>query len=542
MNDAPKNFASFKLDSTLLAAVSALGFETPTPIQAEAIPILLEGRDVIGRARTGSGKTAAFGLPLLQSIDPSKNVQALILAPTRELAIQVSRALKELCGDHDARILSIYGGASYQPQLKALKRGVSIVVGTPGRVIDMMDRGALDVSGVEFFVLDEADEMLNMGFIDDIEKIMRRLPKQKQVALFSATMPGAIQKVAAKYLRKPVEVQVEDSALSVDHIDQTFMKVPSRKKSETLLRLLATQGAEGTLVFAKTRVRVAETAIKLVSEGIAADALHGDMDQRARERVLSALRSKKLDVLVATDVAARGLDVNHLTHVINFDLPQDAETYVHRIGRTGRAGREGTAVTLVEPREWGRSRNYARTVGVRFVDADVPTQRDVLQAQKDDLRDRLGAKILEPGRAEAVKWLVKLKDDNDWSIEDIAVAAIRLLEEEVGVELGAEVPESDDSDSDARANFDDLNECEVVIGRGRRDRLRAGDIVGVFTNELGVSADQIGRITLGSRETYVGLPRQVADRLVKKHPSALFRGKTAQISHNSKRSKRGKKG
>ncbi len=526
MSDTPKNFAEFDLHPSLVKATQVLGFEVATPIQVAAMPPLLDGRDVIGRARTGSGKTAAFGLPLLNSITDAPGVQALVLAPTRELAVQVAAAIQELRGDLDARIVTIYGGASYKPQLRGLKAGASIVVGTPGRVIDMMERGALKIGGVRYFVLDEADEMLKMGFIDDIERVMQNLPEKRQVALFSATMPAAIKKVAQTYLTDPIEIQVEDSALSVDHIDQTFMRAPRRLKDEALLRLLATQRAEGTLVFCRTKARCAETAAMLVSKGVMADAIHGDLDQRARERVLDGLRSKALDVVVGTDVAARGLDVEHLTHVINYDLPHDAETYVHRIGRTGRAGREGDATTLVEPGEWRRAKQIAKTVGVKFDQVEVPTESDVEDAQRMELRDKLAEKMLEPGRGDAAEWLVHLKRENDWSIEEIAIAAVRLLEDDIGLEIEG------DAAIEPEQNYEDVNEVEVVVTLGRRDHIRPGDIVGVFTNELGILASHIGRISFGSHRAFIGLPKPVAEKLLADHSHAEFRNKRARILPN----------
>ena len=528
MSDTTKKFAEFDLNESLLRATENLGFEEATPIQTAAIPPLIEGRDVIGRARTGSGKTAAFGLPLLNGITDAPGVQALVLAPTRELAIQVASALEQLRGGMRAKIVTIYGGASYRPQLRGLKAGASIVVGTPGRVIDMMERGALKVGGVRYFVLDEADEMLKMGFIEDIETVMARLPEKRQVALFSATMPRQIKKVAQTYLNSPIEIQVEDSALTVDHIDQTFIRVPRRQKPEALLRLLATQRAEGTLVFCRTKAGCAETAAMLMGKGISADAIHGDLDQRARERVLDGLRSKVLDVVVGTDVAARGLDVQHLTHVINYDLPQNAEIYVHRIGRTGRAGKEGNATTLVEPGEWRRSKQFAKQVGVKFDDVQIPTESDVEDAQRMELRDRLEEKMIEPGRGDAAEWLVKLKKDNDWSIEEIAIAAVRLLEDDIGLDI-------DGGTIDANPDYGgDINEVEVVLGRGRRDRIRAGDIVGVFTNELGVPSNLIGRITLATTRAFVGLPASVATRILAEHSQIMIRNKPTWVQPNTK--------
>jgi ATP-dependent RNA helicase DeaD len=359
-------FDAFGLDPRLLSAIAAMGFSEPTPIQSEAIPVLLSGRDVVGRARTGSGKTAAYGLPLLERVKTGgRKVRALVLAPTRELAVQVAEALSACAADLPVRLATIYGGVPYAPQFAAL-REASVVVGTPGRVIDHMDRGSLDLSGVEVAVLDEADEMLRMGFVEDVERILGAMPSTRQTALFSATMPERIQAIARSHLTRPVEVQVEDSSVVVDHIRQRWIRVPDRFKLEALLRILAAESHEGTLVFARTRVACAEIAEALLEEGVTADALHGDMSQQARERVLNRLRARQLAVVVATDVAARGLDVAHLTHVVNFDLPEDLEGYVHRIGRTGRAGRSGLAITLAQPEDAHKIRQIERFTAQRL--------------------------------------------------------------------------------------------------------------------------------------------------------------------------------
>ena len=348
-----------------MTSVSTLGFwshpgswiRDTTPIQSRAVPVLLEGVDVVGRARTGSGKTAAFGLPLLHRLqDGGKTVRALILAPTRELAIQVGEALESFATNLPIRVTTIYGGASYGPQLKALKKGVDIVVGTPGRVIDHIERGTLDLSQVEVLVLDEADEMLRMGFIEPVEFVLSSVPDDRQIALFSATMPPAIQKIAKRFLVKPVILPVEDDG--VEHIEQSYLRVTQRKKPAALTRVLLGTARGTTLVFARTRASCAKVADVLLKSGIAADAIHGDMNQAARERVIAKLKSKTLRVLVATDVAARGIDISHITHVVNYDLPGDNESYVHRIGRTARAGKEGAAISFVTRLKNGVYSNY----------------------------------------------------------------------------------------------------------------------------------------------------------------------------------------
>jgi ATP-dependent RNA helicase DeaD len=368
--DPPSGFAAFALDERLRKAIGGLGFEKPTPVQAEAIPPLLEGRDVIGRARTGSGKTAAFGLPLLERVKDGGGARALILAPTRELAIQVGNALRSFAKNiKGLQIATIYGGAPYPPQLKALRAGATIVVGTPGRVIDHLDRGTLNLSNLEFFVLDEADEMLRMGFIDDVEKLLAATPEERQIALFSATMPERIRGVAKKYLKNPHRVEVEGHGMTVDHISQQWIYVPYRFKMDAIVRLLRGVARGTTLVFARTKAACGDINDRLTREGFNIDALHGDLSQPARDQVMKRMRARRLRIVVATDVAARGLDVEHIEHVINFDIPDDAEIYVHRIGRTGRAGREGKAITFVTPRERGRLRDFERRLRAKITHA-----------------------------------------------------------------------------------------------------------------------------------------------------------------------------
>ncbi|HMR73488.1 MAG TPA: DEAD/DEAH box helicase, partial [Polyangiaceae bacterium] len=334
----PIKFADFEIDPRLIATVQELGFDEPTPIQAQAIPDLLRGHDIIGRARTGSGKTAAFGLPLLERVkEGSAGVQALVLTPTRELAVQVTKALSSYATKLPVRLVTLYGGVAYGPQLSALRKGVSVVVGTPGRVLDHMHKGTLDISKLEMLVLDEADEMLRMGFIDDVEEVLSQCPVDRQIALFSATLPPPIRTIANKYLNGPIEVQVEQRAHTTKHITQRWLVVPQAHKLDALSRVLADQPHGATLIFARTRAGCADTAAALSARGFAVDALHGDLNQSARELVLNRLRNGRLDTVVATDVAARGLDLEPFNHLVNLDLPTELESYVHRIGRTGRA-------------------------------------------------------------------------------------------------------------------------------------------------------------------------------------------------------------
>lgn len=522
------DFHQFALDPSILRAVEELGFEQPTPIQEEAIPPLIEGRDLIGGARTGSGKTAAYGLPLVQRVREGGPVRAVVLVPTRELALQVSDALSTFAEYLEIDILTIYGGTSYRRQLRGLKQGATVVVGTPGRVVDLMDRGALELGGVEYFVLDEADEMLQLGFLEDVERVIDALPTHRQIALLSATVPDDLREIAAAHLSEPVEIQVEESTLTVDHIQQTFVEVDHHDKNRALLRLLRGTAARGTLVFVKTRARAAQTAAMLVENGLAADALHGDLSQSDRERVLGRLRAKVLDVVVATDVAARGLDVGHLSHVINFDMPRNAQRYVHRIGRTGRAGRKGTAITMMIPRERRQKRELERDLDTEFQMMTLPTDAEIEKARKARIESRLRDQMDSPQLPETLQWLRRLGGNHGWSSGDVASAAILALQAELDSGF-TEVSSTGEPEF-----YEDINEREIVISLGRKDGIRPADIVGHFTNDLGVPAEEIGLIKLGARRAFVGLPGDVADRLVRDHPTITLRGQRAELRPNER--------
>jgi ATP-dependent RNA helicase DeaD len=441
-------FASFALDPRVLDAIARLGFTEPTPIQAATIPALLSGDDIIGRARTGSGKTAAFGLPLVEKVKAGpRGVKALVLAPTRELALQVTEAIRSYARGLPVRVVTIYGGAAYRPQLQALAHGVPVVVGTPGRVLDHMERGSLDLSGVEMLVLDEADEMLRMGFIDDVEKVIAATPETRQIALFSATMPHAIKKVADAHLRNPKEIQVESAALTTHHIEQRGVAVPQRFKLDALARILAAEDRDATLIFARTRAGCQETADALSQRGLSVDALHGDLSQQARERVLSQLRTGRIDILVATDVAARGIDVERITHVINYDLPDDHEGYVHRIGRTGRAGRAGVAISLVTPRETYRIRSLENALKEKIERFDVPTDAEIDARRRARLVEQIRKASAEGNSPAIAAVLEALSVDSD--LETVALGALRLLADRAGIELATIV--SDQPPSWARS-------------------------------------------------------------------------------------------
>ncbi|MBN2798383.1 MAG: DEAD/DEAH box helicase [Deltaproteobacteria bacterium] len=521
------SFSDLALDPRLLAAISRLGFDEPTPIQAEALPPLLEGRDLIGGARTGSGKTAAFGLSLLERVkDGGDHVRALVLAPTRELAVQVTRALESFAEDlPQVRMTTIYGGVSIVEQLRQLHRGVHVVVGTPGRVLDHLGRGTLDLSKVEMVVLDEADEMLRMGFIEDVESILNQTPEGRQVALFSATMPDQIRKIASSYLKDPVEARVEEKTLTVDHIEQRWLRVPERYKVDALVRVLAGESWGTTLVFARTRASCAEVADALAQRGFAVDALHGDLAQSSRELVLKRLRSGGLKLVVATDVAARGIDVEHITHVINYNLPDETESYVHRIGRTGRAGRVGKAISLVTPKERRQLRDIQTQLKVNIVSMTVPSDAALAKARRE--RMEAGMLAAEPGAA-VKEWFDRLVEQG-MTPEQISLALLNRLAEEADLHLDGGLDEEVPAWARPAENLPPLpreqtNQTELFFPIGRNRRVRPGDVVGALAHEAGVASPMIGRVTILDNKTFVGLPEDVAAQVVASFESLELRG------------------
>lgn len=393
--DELNEFQELGLSDISLNAVKAKGFETPSPIQKITIPHLLKSSgDIIAQAQTGTGKTAAFGLPILDSLEPNGKIQALILTPTRELALQVCDEIISYKGGRPVTLTSIYGGASMLDQLRRLKKGVDIVVGTPGRVLDHIARGSLDLSFIKWFVLDEADEMLNMGFIDDIESILQQTPADRRVLLFSATMPDRIAKLAKKYLKNSTHLKVEANQLTTELTDQIYFEVNEGDRFDALTRIVDVEPEFYGLVFCRTKVSVDEVVSKLLARGYDADGLHGDLTQLAREKILARFKNKHITILVATDVAARGIDIHDLTHVINYSLPQDFEAYIHRIGRTGRAGKEGTAITFISPKEYRQLMAMQKVIKTQLRKEKLPNAQDIVDVKKNRIKDDI-AQIIE---------------------------------------------------------------------------------------------------------------------------------------------------
>ncbi|MGX9720632.1 DEAD/DEAH box helicase [Stenotrophomonas acidaminiphila] len=427
---APLLFADLGLSEAVMKAVAAVGYETPSPIQAATIPAMLEGRDVLGQAQTGTGKTGAFALPVLSNIDLSATrPQVLVLAPTRELAIQVAEAFQTYSASMPGfRVLPVYGGQPYGQQLSALRRGVHVVVGTPGRVIDHLDRGTLDLSELKTLVLDEADEMLRMGFIDDVEAVLRKLPETRQVALFSATMPPQIRRIAQTYLREPVEVTIASRTTTSANIRQRYWWVSGMHKLDALTRILEVEPFDAMIIFARTKAGTEELAEKLQARGLAAAAINGDMQQAQRERTIGQLKEGKLDILVATDVAARGLDVERISHVLNYDIPYDTESYVHRIGRTGRAGRSGEAILFVTPREKGMLRQIERATRQPIEEMQLPTVDAVNDHRVSKFMDRI-SQALAGGDMDFYRDLLqRYEAEHNVPAIEIAAALAKLLQ------------------------------------------------------------------------------------------------------------------
>lgn len=439
----PPRFADLGLSEPVMRAVADVGYETPSPIQAATIPALLEGRDVLGTAQTGTGKTAAFALPLLSRLDLARSApQVLVLAPTRELAMQVAEAFQTYAVHLPGlRVLPIYGGQAYGPQLAALRRGAQVIVGTPGRVIDHLERGTLDLSGLSALVLDEADEMLRMGFIDDVEKVLAALPEQRQVALFSATMPPAIRRIAQTHLREPVEVTIAAKTTTSANIRQRYWYVRGLHKLDALTRLLEVEPYDAMIIFARTKAATEELAEKLAARGLAAAAINGDMQQAQREKTIAQLKDGKLDILVATDVAARGLDVERISHVLNYDIPYDTESYVHRIGRTGRAGRQGDAILFVTPREKGMLRQIERATRQPIEEMPLPSVEQVNAVRVERFMARIEAAL---GDAELgfYRELVQRFEREHPQVApvDLAAALARLLQGDAPFLLQAREP------------------------------------------------------------------------------------------------------
>jgi ATP-dependent RNA helicase DeaD len=536
-------FADLQIHPSVLQALADVGYESPSAIQAATIPALMEGSDVVGLAQTGTGKTAAFAVPILSKIDTSsKATQALVLAPTRELALQVAEAFSRY-GTHlpQINVLPIYGGSSYGVQLAGLKRGAQVVVGTPGRVIDHLERGTLDLSHVDYLVLDEADEMLTMGFAEEVERILAETPEYKQVALFSATMPPAIRKLSNKYLHDPTEVKVEAKTATAENIAQSYIQVEGRRKMDALTRVLEVEQFEAMIVFVRTKQATEEVAEKLRARGFSASAINGDIPQAVRERTIAALKeggTKGIDILVATDVAARGLDVERISHVVNYDIPHDNESYVHRIGRTGRAGRSGKALLFVSPRERHLLKSIEKATRQKLTEAQLPSVDDV-NAQRvakfaDSITDSLGSAGIDLFR----RLVADYERDHDVPMADIAAALALQSRDGEAFLLSPEPPPErrsreyqDRPARSARGPGDGPKKgfATYRIAVGKRHRVGPGAIVGAIANEGGLHRSDFGHITIKPECSLVELPAKLSRETLKKLEKTRISGQLINL-------------
>lgn len=561
MSDVTRTFADLGLRPAIVETLTSLGYEAPTPIQDRTIPLVLSGRDVIGQAQTGTGKTAAFALPILEKVDPrQKHTQALVLTPTRELAMQVAEAVHSYSAKMEhVSVLPVYGGAPIVPQLKRLERGAHVVVGTPGRLIDHLDRGSLDLKNVRLIVLDEADEMLKMGFVEEVEKILASAPAERQIALFSATMPEEVMRIARRHLREPERVEIEHRTVTAPAIEQRFLNVSEGQKLDVLTQILELQPAEAVLIFRRTKTGSAELAEKLEARGFAAVAMHGDMSQPLRESVIRRLRGGQVEIVVATDVAARGLDVEQIEHVINYDIPYDVEAYVHRIGRTGRAGRSGLATLFITPRERRMMREIERYTGTQIKPMKMPTRADVAARRIAVFKDTL-RKTVQEGDLEMYLQLVEqLVEEGPFDVAEVAAAAAKiangsrtLARKEEEIEEPAPAPPVQDryerseppepraaartgaprsAPPRAAASRPPSDEKTVTLSMsvGRRDGIRPADVVGSIANEADIPGRDIGPIDIQDTLTYVGVPERHVQRVLDSVGRKKFRGKAVNM-------------
>lgn len=560
-------FSSLNLSNALLKALEDMNFQTPSPIQQQTIPVLLEGRDVIGLAQTGTGKTAAFALPILNGLSTKKTAtQALILAPTRELAIQVAEQFEALSAHQkNTTVAVLCGGQDYRKQLKQLRDGAQVVVGTPGRILDHIERGSLVLNQLSTFVLDEADEMLRMGFIEDVETILAQLPEKKQIALFSATMPSRIREIAKNYLNDPVNVEIRMETATVKSIEQKFLFAAGHQKPAALLRILEVEDHQGVIVFVRTKSSTEEVAQVLQQQGLRAMAIHGDITQNLRERIIAQFRSGAIDVLVATDVAARGLDVERVTHVINYDVPFDCETYVHRIGRTGRAGRSGVTILFITPKESRLLNLIERHTRQRIDKITVPNDHDIKLARKNRFMAQITERLSHE-HLHSYKELIKAYlEEHDADALDVAATLALVLNHDQPWQKGQSLPEvkapsekgrkrereqrfqdnkfsrfdrgdrgdrGDRNDRSKRKDkFTESKDQELFrIDVGRVHGVKPGNIVGAIANEAGLKSRQITGLKINTDHSTVLLPKNMSQDVVKNLTKAWVCGRQLNIS------------
>ncbi len=560
-------FNQLALNESLLKALDEVGYESPSPIQAATIPLLLDRRDIIGQAQTGTGKTAAFALPLLSNIDlKGKDPQVLVLAPTRELAIQVAEAFQKYASKMKGfHVLPIYGGAEYGGQIRALKRGVHVVVGTPGRVMDHIRKGTLKLDSLQALVLDEADEMLRMGFIDDVEWVLEQTPQDRQIALFSATMPSQIRRIATKYLNNPEQVTIKTVTATADTIRQRFWPVSGVHKLDALTRILEAEEFDAMIVFVRTKTATVELTEKLEARGYATGAINGDIQQNQRERTIQNLKNGKLDILVATDVAARGLDVPRISHVINYDIPYDTEAYIHRIGRTGRAGKKGDAILFVAPREKGMLKSIERATKQSIDIMELPSTELINDNRIARFKQRITDTLASEGLEFFANLIEQYQQEHNIPAEEIATALAKLLQGDAPFLLqNKPIKQSkerwDRDDRPSRGSRDRGRRDRNSEGRGRREhsprgeskpeegmqrfrievghnhKIKPGNIVGAIANEAGIDSKFIGRINISDDHSLVDLPNDIPKEIFNDLKKVRVGGQQLNISALGERS------
>ena len=521
-------FDELDLNPSILKAVEEMGFEEMSPIQAKAIPVMLTGKDVVGQAQTGTGKTAAFGIPLLMRIDPkNRALQSIVLCPTRELAIQVAEEIRKLAKFmHGIKVLPVYGGQEISKQIRSLKSGIQVIIGTPGRVMDHMRRKTIKLDDISMVVLDEADEMLNMGFREDIETILSQAPQERQTVLFSATMPQPILDIAKTYQYKAEMIRVVKKELTVPKIEQFYIEVTPKNKEEALARLLDMYNPKLSLIFCNTKRQVDELTSALQGRGYFAEGLHGDMKQQQRDRVMNSFRNGKTEILVATDVAARGIDVDNVEAVFNYDVPQDDEYYVHRIGRTGRAGREGRAFTLVVGREIYKLKDIMRYCKTKIQVRPIPSINDVTAVKAEKILDKVTAVIKDEDLGKMISLIEERVNDEDYTSIDIAAAFLKMA-------MGEDCSKNDEYSSTTSEDFGDTGAEEgmvrLFINLGKNQRVRPGDILGAIAGETGMPGKLIGSIDMYDKYTFVEVPREYAAEVIQVMKNAKIKGKSINI-------------
>ena len=537
-------FEDLPISNEIKRAIADMGFEEPSPIQAQSIPVILSGRDVIGQAQTGTGKTAAFSIPVLETIDPeNKSLQAIILCPTRELAIQVSKEIKKLSKYmHGIKSLPVYGGQPIDRQIKSLKGGVQIVIGTPGRVIDHINRKTLKLDNVKMLILDEADEMLDMGFREDIETILNKTPENRQTTFFSATMPKGILDLTRKYQNDPEHVKIVRKEITVSNISQYYIETRNANKLEVLCRLIDVYNPKLSVVFTNTKRGADELVSDLQARGYFADALHGDLKQTQRDIVMDKFRQGTIDILVATDVAARGIDVDDVEAVFNYDLPQDEEYYVHRIGRTGRAGRTGVSFSFVFGKEMRKMRDIERYTKAKLVKHSIPSVADVEEKKVSAFFKQVKGIMDEGNLTKQLQWLESFSNESDVEIIDVAAALVKLALGDEEKEEIIEEPSRDRSRRDRRdRKGSDTGAKEgmvrLFINVGRSQRVQAKDRLGAIAGEAGISGKLIGTIDIYDKYTFVEVPKQNVKKVLESVKDIKIKGNKVNIEKANKRKK-----